>query len=561
MKSISIIETLSMLVSFTIAGYFITKRKSTSDKSEVDFIRYEEILTLPDSKSEESHPVTQVMSTYKLSNSAQTELSKEPPQLKLSYQAGNVNYKRPTIDLLIENTNSMINDTSATRQLFKNKIVAKLSEHGIHVSDVQCIESPSVWTFKIRLGTGVTVAKVESRSADIGLALGGLPTRLVQIQGEDRLGIEVPNTNKMVLSAKVALSSQEYSNSKHTLPLFIGKDTKNQNVVIDLARMPHLLIAGTTGSGKSIALNTFIVSLLFKKNPDELKFILIDPKKVEFSLFKGISEHFLLNYTNTSNPIVKSPQIANEALLRLTEVMENRLDLIEAKGCKNIAEYNAQKGIKKMYYIVAVIDELAELMATQEDKGKALEHNLCRLAQLARAVGIHLIVATQRPSVNVITGTIKANFPVRISFKLASLMDSRTILDAAGAENLTGSGDCILSIDGAMTRLQAPYLDSIEINNIVQHIEKQDKPTKDDSETYTPALVVQETVIDEYISDSTSILETQKNKVSNDEFEKAKAICIKHQKCNISFLKRELSIGDLKAKRLMDLLEQELNFQ
>lgn len=550
-----------MLVSFTIAGYFITKRKSTSDKSEVDFIRYEEILTLPDSKSAESHPVTQVMSTYKLSNSAQTESSKEPPQLKLSYQTGNINYKRPTIDLLIENTNSMINDTSATRQLFKNKIVAKLSEHGIHVSDVQCIESPSVWTFKIRLGTGVTVAKVESRSADIGLALGGLPTRLVQIQGEDRLGIEVPNTNKMVLSAKVALSSKEYSNSKHTLPLFIGKDTKNQNVVIDLARMPHLLIAGTTGSGKSIALNTFIVSLLFKKNPDELKFILIDPKKVEFSLFKGISEHFLLNYTNTSNPIVKSPQIANEALLRLTEVMENRLDLIEAKGCKNIAEYNAQKGIKKMYYIVAVIDELAELMATQEDKGKALEHNLCRLAQLARAVGIHLIVATQRPSVNVITGTIKANFPVRISFKLASLMDSRTILDAAGAENLTGSGDCILSIDGAMTRLQAPYLDSIEINNIVQHIEKQDKPTKDDSETYTPAFVVQETVIDEYISDSTSILETQKNKVSNDEFEKAKAICIKHQKCNISFLKRELSIGDLKAKRLMDLLEQELNFQ
>lgn len=550
-----------MLVSFTIAGYFITKRKSTSDKSEVDFIRYEEILTLPDSKSAESHPVTQVMSTYKLSNSAQTESSKEPPQLKLSYQTGDINYKRPTIDLLIENTNSMINDTSATRQLFKNKIVAKLSEHGIHVSDVQCIESPSVWTFKIRLGTGVTVAKVESRSADIGLALGGLPTRLVQIQGEDRLGIEVPNTNKMVLSAKVALSSKEYSNSKHTLPLFIGKDTKNQNVVIDLARMPHLLIAGTTGSGKSIALNTFIVSLLFKKNPDELKFILIDPKKVEFSLFKGISEHFLLNYTNTSNPIVKSPQIANEALLRLTEVMENRLDLIEAKGCKNIAEYNAQKGIKKMYYIVAVIDELAELMATQEDKGKALEHNLCRLAQLARAVGIHLIVATQRPSVNVITGTIKANFPVRISFKLASLMDSRTILDAAGAENLTGSGDCILSIDGAMTRLQAPYLDSIEINNIVQHIEKQDKPTKDDSETYTPAFLVQETVIDEYISDSTSILETQKNKVSNDEFEKAKAICIKHQKCNISFLKRELSIGDLKAKRLMDLLEQELNFQ
>lgn len=550
-----------MLVSFTIAGYFITKRKSTSDKSEVDFIRYEEILTLPDSKSAESHPVTQVMSTYKLSNSAQTESSKEPPQLKLSYQTGDINYKRPTIDLLIENTNSMINDTSATRQLFKNKIVAKLSEHGIHVSDVQCIESPSVWTFKIRLGTGVTVAKVESRSADIGLALGGLPTRLVQIQGEDRLGIEVPNTNKMVLSAKVALSSKEYSNSKHTLPLFIGKDTKNQNVVIDLARMPHLLIAGTTGSGKSIALNTFIVSLLFKKNPDELKFILIDPKKVEFSLFKGISEHFLLNYTNTSNPIVKSPQIANEALLRLTEVMENRLDLIEAKGCKNIAEYNAQKGIKKMYYIVAVIDELAELMATQEDKGKALEHNLCRLAQLARAVGIHLIVATQRPSVNVITGTIKANFPVRISFKLASLMDSRTILDAAGAENLTGSGDCILSIDGAMTRLQAPYLDSIEINNIVQHIEKQDKPTKDDSEIYTPAFVVQETVIDEYISDSTSILETQKNKVSNDEFEKAKAICIKHQKCNISFLKRELSIGDLKAKRLMDLLEQELNFQ
>lgn len=560
MKS-TIIETLSMLVSFTIAGYFITKRKSTSDKSEVDFIRYEEILTLPDSKSAESHPVTQVMSTYKLSNSAQTESSKEPPQLKLSYQTGDINYKRPTIDLLIENTNSMINDTSATRQLFKNKIVAKLSEHGIHVSDVQCIESPSVWTFKIRLGTGVTVAKVESRSADIGLALGGLPTRLVQIQGEDRLGIEVPNTNKMVLSAKVALSSKEYSNSKHTLPLFIGKDTKNQNVVIDLARMPHLLIAGTTGSGKSIALNTFIVSLLFKKNPDELKFILIDPKKVEFSLFKGISEHFLLNYTNTSNPIVKSPQIANEALLRLTEVMENRLDLIEAKGCKNIAEYNAQKGIKKMYYIVAVIDELAELMATQEDKGKALEHNLCRLAQLARAVGIHLIVATQRPSVNVITGTIKANFPVRISFKLASLMDSRTILDAAGAENLTGSGDCILSIDGAMTRLQAPYLDSIEINNIVQHIEKQDKPTKDDSETYTPAFLVQETVIDEYISDSTSILETQKNKVSNDEFEKAKAICIKHQKCNISFLKRELSIGDLKAKRLMDLLEQELNFQ
>lgn len=560
MKS-TIIETLSMLVSFTIAGYFITKRKSTSDKSEVDFIRYEEILTLPDSKSAESHPVTQVMSTYKLSNSAQTESSKEPPQLKLSYQTGDINYKRPTIDLLIENTNSMINDTSATRQLFKNKIVAKLSEHGIHVSDVQCIESPSVWTFKIRLGTGVTVAKVESRSADIGLALGGLPTRLVQIQGEDRLGIEVPNTNKMVLSAKVALSSKEYSNSKHTLPLFIGKDTKNQNVVIDLARMPHLLIAGTTGSGKSIALNTFIVSLLFKKNPDELKFILIDPKKVEFSLFKGISEHFLLNYTNTSNPIVKSPQIANEALLRLTEVMENRLDLIEAKGCKNIAEYNAQKGIKKMYYIVAVIDELAELMATQEDKGKALEHNLCRLAQLARAVGIHLIVATQRPSVNVITGTIKANFPVRISFKLASLMDSRTILDAAGAENLTGSGDCILSIDGAMTRLQAPYLDSIEINNIVQHIEKQDKPTKDDSEIYTPAFVVQETVIDEYISDSTSILETQKNKVSNDEFEKAKAICIKHQKCNISFLKRELSIGDLKAKRLMDLLEQELNFQ
>ena len=369
-------------------------------------------------------------------------------------------YKYPTINLLEAHGSEKIVQDPAELEANKNQIINTLKNYDISIQKISATVGPTVTLYEIVPAAGVRISRIKNLEDDIALSLAALGIRIIApIPGKGTIGIEVPNVKKTVVSMKTLLSSEKFLNSTHSLPIAVGKRIDNENFIVDLATMPHLLMAGATGQGKSVGLNAILVSLLYKKHPSQLKFVLIDPKKVELSVYRHIERHFLAKLPGEDEAIITDTKKVINTLNALCIEMDNRYDLLKEAGARNIKEYNEkftkrrlnpQKGHQYLPFIVLVIDEFADLIMTA---GKEVEMPIARLAQLARAVGIHLIIATQRPSVNIITGTIKANFPARIAFKVSSKIDSRTILDAGGAEQLIGKGDMLISYNGEIVRL------------------------------------------------------------------------------------------------------------
>jgi len=350
----------------------------------------------------------------------------------------------------------------------KSVIIDTLKSFDIDIATIKATAGATVTLFEVVPEKGTRITKIRNLEEDIALALSALSVRIIApMPGKGTIGIEVPNSETEIVSIREVLEDGNFKNSKAALPMALGKTIANETYVADLAKMPHLLIAGATGQGKSVGINVILASLLYSKNPEDLKFVLIDPKKVELTLYNKLKDKFLAEVDGEA--VIKDPQKAIKALEKLVELMEKRYDILNEAKVKNIAEYNDLPTCH-MPYIVLVIDEFADLMMVG---GKEVETPIIRIAQLARAVGIHLIIATQRPSVNIITGLIKANFPARIAYRTISAVDSRTILDSKGAEQLIGKGDMIISTGKDTTRLQCAFIDTPEINSVVEHYEAQ----------------------------------------------------------------------------------------
>ncbi len=389
-----------------------------------------------------------------------------------------INYRRPSVALLED----YVSDSEVTdEEIYENKsrIEETLKNFGIPIQRIKATTGPTVTLYEIVQAQGVKISKIQSLQNDIAQSLKALGIRIIApIPGKGTIGIEVPNRNKQIVSMYSAVRSMKFQESKAELPVVIGRTIQNENYVFDLAKMPHLLVAGATGQGKSVGLNAIITSLLYKKHPAQLKFVMIDPKMVEFSLYAKIERHFLAKMESEEEAIITDPRKAVNTLSSLCVEMENRLTLCKEAGARNIKEYNEKftarrlnplKGHRYLPYIVVVVDEFADLIMT----AKEVEGPVMRLAQKARAVGIHLIIATQRPDVKVITGGIKANFPARIAFRVMQMIDSRTIIDRPGAEQLIGRGDLLFSNNGELTRVQCALVDTPEVERVVEYISKQ----------------------------------------------------------------------------------------
>ena len=431
----------------------------------------------------------------------------------------------------------------------KQRIIQTLQDYGIKIQKIKATIGPTITLYEIVPAKGIKVSKIKNLEDDIALRLAATGIRIIApMPGRGTIGIEIPNKNPQIVSLKNVLATQAFKNMKGDLPLAIGRTISNEVFMIDLAKLPHLLIAGATGQGKSVGINCMIASLLYKKHPAELKFVLIDPKKVEMSLYKKIENHYLAVLPNIDEPIVTDVTKVKAVLTSLTKEMDDRYKLLKKAYCRNIKEYNhkfikrklsPEKGHRFLPYIVVVIDELADLMMTA---GKEVEHPIGRLAQLARAVGIHLIVATQRPSVNVITGTIKANFPARISYRVISVHDSKTILDMPGAEKLVGRGDLLYFAGVKVERVQNAYISTEEVERLVDFISKQP--------SFPHPYFLPEVETEE---DNTIDL----NEENWDELlaEVARTV-VRTQQGSTSFIQRKFSVGYNRAGRITDQLEK-----
>jgi S-DNA-T family DNA segregation ATPase FtsK/SpoIIIE len=387
-------------------------------------------------------------------------------------------YQFPTLDLLDVHSEGGIPVSMEELQKNKEKIKTTLENFKIGVEEVKAVVGPTVTLYEIVPKQGVKISKIRSLEDDIALNLSALGTRIIApMPGRGTIGIEVPNKNREMVSFKNLIDTPAFRNTKKSLPVVLGKSISNEVFIFDLAKAPHLLIGGATGQGKSVGINVLLASLLYAKHPGELKIVLIDPKKVEFSLYGKLEKHFLTSRPDNAEPVITESKEAYSTLSALCVEMDKRYNLLKNAGCRHLQEYNAKfiskkltgKGDRYLPYIVVVIDELADLMMTV----KAIERPIARLAQMARAVGIHLVLATQRPSVNVLTGVIKANFPSRIAFRVTSKVDSRVILDASGAEQLVGQGDMLLSNGSDMVRLQCAFIDTMEVERVCAFIEEQ----------------------------------------------------------------------------------------
>ena len=458
-------------------------------------------------------------------------------------------YKYPTLGLLethgsekiIQDSNELVNN--------KNQIIATLKNYSIEIQKISATVGPTVTLYEIVPAPGVRISKIKNLEDDIALSLAALGIRIIApIPGKGTIGIEVPNVRKTVVSMKTLLASEKFQNNNFSLPIAIGKKIDNENFIVDLTSMPHLLMAGATGQGKSVGLNAILVSLLYKKHPSQLKLVLIDPKKVELSIYRLIEKHFLAKLPGEEDAIITDTKKVVHTLNALCIEMDNRYDLLKEAGARNIKEYNEkfikrrlnpQKGHQFLPFIVLVIDEFADLIMTA---GKEIEMPIARLAQLARAVGIHLIIATQRPSVNIITGTIKANFPSRIAFKVSSKIDSRTILDTGGAEQLIGKGDMLISHHGEVTRLQCAFVDTPEVEQIVEYI--------GDQRGYPQAFLLPE-YIDEKELEGKDFDLSDRDSLFGD----AARLIVQNQIGSTSLLQRRMKLGYNRAGRLMDQLE------
>ncbi len=459
-------------------------------------------------------------------------------------------FQFPKINLLKEYSTGKISVTKEELQANKDKIVETLTNFKIGIASIKATIGPTVTLYEIVPEAGVKISKIKNLEDDIALSLAALGIRIIApIPGKGTIGIEVPNKNKEMVSMKSVISTDKFMNSDMALPVALGKTISNEVFVTDMAKMPHLLMAGATGQGKSVGLNVILTSLLYKKHPSQLKFVLVDPKKVELTLFNKIERHYLAKLPDNEEPIITDTKKVINTLNSLCIEMDQRYDLLKDAACRNIKEYNQkfvdrklnpEKGHKFLPYIVLVIDELADLMMTA---GKEVETPIARLAQLARAIGIHLVVATQRPSVNVITGIIKANFPARLSFRVTSKVDSRTILDAGGADQLIGQGDMLLSMGSDITRLQCAFVDTPEVDEICDFIGSQ--------KGYETAYILPEFTGDEGDSGSGDIDLSDRDAL----FEEAAKLIVAHQQGSTSLIQRKLKLGYNRAGRLIDQLE------
>lgn len=459
------------------------------------------------------------------------------------------NYKYPHINLLETHGSEKIVQDPEELETYKNQIIATLKNYDIAIQRISATVGPTVTLYEIVPAPGVRISRIKNLEDDIALSLAALGIRIIApIPGKGTIGIEVPNIRKSIVSMKTLLASEKFQNSQYSLPIAIGKKIDNENFIVDLAAMPHLLMAGATGQGKSVGLNAILVSLLYKKHPSQLKFVLVDPKKVELSLYRVIEKHFLAKLPGEEDAIITDTKKVINTLNALCIEMDNRYDLLKEAGCRNIKEYNEkftsrklnpEKGHQYLPFIVLVVDEFADLIMTA---GKEVEMPIARLAQLARAVGIHLIIATQRPSVNIITGTIKANFPARIAFKVSSKIDSRTILDAGGAEQLIGKGDMLVSYNGEITRLQCAFVDTPEVDRVCNFIAEQ--------KGYPDAFLLPE-YIDEKDLEASGFDAGDRDSL----FEDAAKLIVSAQVGSTSFIQRRMKLGYNRAGRLMDQLE------
>jgi DNA segregation ATPase FtsK/SpoIIIE, S-DNA-T family len=458
-------------------------------------------------------------------------------------------YKFPTLDLLQAHGNDKIIQDPAELENNKNQIIGTLKNYDIDIQKISATVGPTVTLYEIVPSPGVRISRIKNLEDDIALNLSALGIRIIApIPGKGTIGIEVPNVKKTVVSMRTLLASEKFQHSTFNLPIAIGKKIDNENFIVDLSTMPHLLMAGATGQGKSVGLNAILVSLLYKKHPSQLKLVLVDPKKVELSLYRVIEKHFLAKLPGEEEPIITDTKKVVYTLNALCIEMDNRYDLLKEAGTRNIREYNdkfikrklnPQKGHQYLPFIVLVIDEFADLIMTA---GKEIEMPIARLAQLARAVGIHLIIATQRPSVNIITGTIKANFPARIAFKVSSKIDSRTILDTGGAEQLIGKGDMLVSYNGEITRLQCAFVDTPEVEEIAEFIGKQ--------QGFPEAFLLPE-YVDEKDMDAREFDASNRDPL----FEDAARLIVQNQVGSTSLIQRRMKLGYNRAGRLMDQLE------
>ena len=458
-------------------------------------------------------------------------------------------YKYPTLDLLETYGNEKIVHDPSELETHKNQIIATLKNYDIAIQRIAATIGPTVTLYEIVPAPGVRISRIKNLEDDIALSLAALGIRIIApIPGKGTIGIEVPNIRKTVVGMKTLLASDKFQNNHFSLPIAIGKKIDNENFIVDLASMPHLLMAGATGQGKSVGINTVLISLLYKKHPSQLKFVLVDPKKVELSLYRVIEKHFLAKLPGEEESIITDTKKVIYTLNALCIEMDNRYDLLKEAGCRNIKEYNEkftsrklnpEKGHQYLPFIVLVVDEFADLIMTA---GKEVEMPIARLAQLARAVGIHLIIATQRPSVNIITGTIKANFPARIAFKVSSKIDSRTILDAGGAEQLIGKGDMLISYNGEIVRLQCAFVDTPEVDRVCEFIGNQ--------RGYPQAFLLPE-YVDEKEMEGKDFDANDRDAL----FEDAARLIVQSQIGSTSLIQRRMKLGYNRAGRLMDQLE------
>jgi len=462
------------------------------------------------------------------------------------------NYRLPSIELLNDYEQNNTDVPTEELNANKDKIVETLNDYKIQIAKINATVGPTVTLYEIVPAKGVKISKIKNLSDDIALSLAALGIRIIApIPGRGTIGIEVPNTKPQTVAMRTVLASKKFQESNYELPVAIGKTITNETFTFDLTKTPHLLVAGATGQGKSVGLNAILTSLLYKKHPAQLKLVLVDPKKVELTLYKSLEKYFLAKLPDAEEAIITDTQKVVNTLQSLCIEMDTRYDLLKNAACRNIKEYNAKfisrrlnpnNGHRFLPYIVVVIDEFADLIMTA---GKEVELPIARLAQLARAIGIHLIIATQRPTTNIITGLIKANFPARIAFKVMSMIDSRTILDAPGANQLIGRGDMLISMGSETTRVQCAFVDTPELEKIMQHIEQQ--------QSYTGAYELPE-YTPEGGGDGSGLEDVDLSK-RDSMFEEAARIIVINQQGSTSLIQRKFSIGYNRAGRIMDQLE------
>ncbi|GHV29497.1 DNA translocase FtsK [Bacteroidia bacterium] len=500
----------------------------------------------PSEKDEEIRPVPNVSSDYddEEANNLLKELGVYDPTADLS------KYQLPSVDLLKKYNQNDAQVDMTEQNNNKNRIIQTLENYGIKIKSIKATVGPTVTLYEIVPEDGIRIAKIRNLEDDIAMNLAALGIRIIApMPGKGTIGIEVPNKDPQIVSMHSIISSRKYQESNYELPIALGRTITNEVFMVDLTKLPHLLVAGATGQGKSVGLNAAITSLLYKKHPAELKFVLIDPKMVEFTIYSAIEKHFLAKLPDAEKPIITDFTKVIYTLNSLTKEMDDRYELLEKAGSRNLKEYNAKffnrrlnplKGHKFMPYIVVIIDEFGDLIMTA---GKEIEQPIARIAQKARAVGIHMIIATQRPTTNIITGTIKANFPARVAFRVISTVDSRTILDGQGANQLIGRGDMLFFQGSDMIRVQCAFVDTPEVERISKFISTQP--------SYPTAFMLPEYVGEESNKSMDDLDLSDRDPL----FEEAAQLIVAHQQGSTSLIQRKFAIGYNRAGRLMDQLE------